>query len=156
MKKLITALVIVVVLLIVFILLGPFFVLQEGELAVITRFGKIVNTHYDAGLKIKVPLVDTVVKYPKKIMSWDGEAQRIPTRENQFIWVDATARWRMSIPPSSTSRLTPFLTPYCVSTMLLTQPLERLLVKTTSTMQCVTPTVSTRCRSTNKLKQWRA
>ncbi|MFA6821561.1 MAG: protease modulator HflC, partial [Sphaerochaetaceae bacterium] len=61
MKKLITALVIVVVLLIVFILLGPFFVLQEGELAVITRFGKIVNTHYDAGLKIKVPLVDTVV-----------------------------------------------------------------------------------------------
>ncbi len=98
MKKLITALVIVVVLLIVFILLGPFFVLQEGELAVITRFGKIVNTHYDAGLKIKVPLVDTVVKYPKKIMSWDGEAQRIPTRENQFIWVDATARWRIVDP----------------------------------------------------------
>jgi membrane protease subunit HflC len=67
MKKLITALVIIVVLLVIFILLGPFFVLQEGELAVITRFGKIVNTHYDAGLKIKVPLVDTVVKYPKKI-----------------------------------------------------------------------------------------
>ena len=98
MKNLITAFVIVVVLLIVFILLGPFFVLQEGELAVITRFGKIVNTHYDAGLKIKVPLVDTVVKYPKKIMSWDGEAQRIPTRENQFIWVDATARWRIVDP----------------------------------------------------------
>jgi membrane protease subunit HflC len=98
MKKLITALVIIVVLLVIFILLGPFFVLQEGELAVITRFGKIVNTHYDAGLKIKVPLVDTVVKYPKKIMSWDGEAQRIPTRENQFIWVDATARWRIVDP----------------------------------------------------------
>lgn len=98
MKKLITALVIIVVLLVIFILLGPFFVLQEGELAVITRFGKIVNTHAEAGLKIKVPLVDTVVKYPKKIMSWDGEAQRIPTRENQFIWVDATARWRIVDP----------------------------------------------------------
>ncbi len=98
MKKLITALVIVVVLLVIFFILGPFFVLQEGEIAVVTRFGKIVNTHLDAGLKIKVPLVDTVVKYPKKIMSWDGEAQRIPTKENQFIWVDATARWRIVNP----------------------------------------------------------
>ncbi len=98
MKKLITALVIVVVLLVIFFILGPFFVLQEGEIAVVTRFGKIVNTHLDAGLKIKVPLVDTVVKYPKKIMSWDGEAQRSPTKENQFIWVDATARWRIVNP----------------------------------------------------------
>ena len=31
-------------------------------------------------------------------MSWDGEAQRIPTKENQFIWVDTTARWRIVNP----------------------------------------------------------
>ena len=98
MKKLITTLVIIFVLLIIFLLLGPFFVVQEGEVAVITRFGKIENTHVEAGLKIKVPLVDTVVKYPKKIMSWDGDAQRIPTKENQFIWVDTTARWRIVDP----------------------------------------------------------
>lgn len=98
MKKLVTTLVILLVLLIVFLLLGPFFVLQEGEIAVVTRFGRIVNTHTDAGLKIKVPLVDTIVKYPKKIMSWDGDAQRIPTKENQFIWVDTTARWRIVDP----------------------------------------------------------
>jgi membrane protease subunit HflC len=95
MKKLVTTLVILVVLVVIFILLGPFFILQEGELAALTRFGRIVSSHQDAGLKIKVPLVDNVVKYPKKIMSWDGDAQRIPTKENQFIWVDATARWRI-------------------------------------------------------------
>ena len=98
MKKLATTLVVIFVLLVVFLLLGPFFILQEGEVAVVTRFGRIVNTHMDAGLKIKVPLVDTVVKYPKKIMSWDGDAQRIPTKENQFIWVDTTARWRINDP----------------------------------------------------------
>lgn len=98
MKKLVTTLVVIFVLLVIFLLLGPFFILQEGEVAVVTRFGRIVNTHMDAGLKIKVPLVDTVVKYPKKIMSWDGDAQRIPTKENQFIWVDTTARWRISDP----------------------------------------------------------
>lgn len=98
MKKLVTTLVIVLVILVIFLLLGPFFIVQEGEVAVVTRFGKIENTHMDAGLKIKVPLVDTVVKYPKKIMSWDGDAQRIPTKENQFIWVDTTARWRITDP----------------------------------------------------------
>ena len=98
MKKLVTVLVVLVVLVVIFILIGPFFILQEGELAVVTRFGKIVSTHQDAGLKIKVPLVDNVVKYPKKIMSWDGDAQRIPTKENQFIWVDTTARWRIVTP----------------------------------------------------------
>lgn len=98
MKKLVTTLVIILVLAIIFLLLGPFFILHEGEVAVITRFGRIENTHVNAGLKIKVPLVDTVVKYPKKIMSWDGDAQRIPTKENQFIWVDTTARWRITDP----------------------------------------------------------
>ena len=98
MKKLITTLVIIFVLLVIFLLLGPFFILHEGEVAVITRSGRIENTHTVAGLKIKVPLVDTVVKYPKKIMSWDGDAQRIPTKENQFIWVDTTARWRITDP----------------------------------------------------------
>ena len=87
MKKLITTAVVVVVFLIIVLLLGPFYILNEGEQAVITRFGKIINTQTEAGLKIKMPLVDTVVRYPKKVLSWDGDPQRIPTKENQFIWV---------------------------------------------------------------------
>ncbi|MBC8553906.1 MAG: protease modulator HflC [Candidatus Brocadiales bacterium] len=98
MKKLITTLIIIVVLVIVLVILGPFYILNEGEQAVITRFGAIINTHTEAGLKIKVPFVDNVVKYPKKVLSWDGDSQRIPTKENQFIWVDTTARWKIIDP----------------------------------------------------------
>ena len=93
MKKLTTLLAVLIVFIVVFIMLGPFFILSEGEQAVVTRFGKIVDTHTEAGLKFKMPVVDTVVKYSDKLLSWDGAAQRIPTKENQFIWVDATARW---------------------------------------------------------------
>lgn len=96
MKKVVTVLVVAAVLLILFLVMGPFYILQEGEQAVVVQFGKIVRTVTQAGLKSRVPFVDTVVKYPKKILSWDGEAQRIPTAENQFIWVDATARWRIN------------------------------------------------------------
>jgi len=99
MKK--TTLIIVIVLAIlaaaVFIA-GPFFILNEGEQAVSVRFGKIMKVHQDAGLKLKSPFIDDIIKYPKKLLSWDGEKQRIPTKENQFIWVDTTARWRIVDP----------------------------------------------------------
>ena len=97
-KKLITTVVVVILFLVIFILLGPFYILYEGQQSVVTRFGKIVDIEQDAGLKFKMPLIDNVVLYPKKILSWDGAAQRIPTKENQFIWVDTTARWRISDP----------------------------------------------------------
>ncbi|MGM0431258.1 MAG: protease modulator HflC [Spirochaetota bacterium] len=98
MKKTITALVILVVLAVVLFLLGPFYILEEGEQSVVTRFGKIINSATTPGLKYKLPVVDSVVKYSDKVLSWDGQAQRIPTRENQFIWVDTTARWEISDP----------------------------------------------------------
>ena len=96
MKKVITVLVVVAVIMVVLMLLGPVYVLEEGEQSVVTRFGAIVSSQTDAGLKFKMPVVDTVLKYPKKILSWDGDAQRVPTSENQFIWVDTTARWRIT------------------------------------------------------------
>jgi membrane protease subunit HflC len=98
MKKLIGLAVGILVLLVVFIILGPLYVVYEGQQAVVVRFGQIVKVDLDAGLKFKVPFIDNVVVYSKKVMAWDGEAQRIPTRENQFIWVDATARWRIADP----------------------------------------------------------
>lgn len=96
MKKIRNISIIVAVLVVLFLLLGPFFMVQEGELAVVVRFGKIEKVETTAGLKFKVPIVDHVNKYPKKIQSWDGESELLPTEENQFIWVDATARWKIS------------------------------------------------------------
>lgn len=98
MNKLIRNVVIILVIVIIVFAAGPFFVIYEGEQAVVTRFGAIVNSDTEAGLKFKMPFVDNVVKYPKKLLSLDGDVQRIPTAENQFIWVDATARWQITDP----------------------------------------------------------
>jgi modulator of FtsH protease HflC len=98
MKKLITILVIAVVLVSLLVLMGPFYIVNEGYQSLVVRFGQITKVETESGLKLKTPFIDNVVVYPKKVMSWDGEAQRIPTKENQFIWVDATARWRISDP----------------------------------------------------------
>ena len=98
MKKTIITIAVIVVLLLIVMLLGPFYILQEGEQSVVTRFGAIVKVETEPGLKFKMPIVDTVVKYSAKILSWDGDAQRIPTKENQFIYVDPTSRWVISDP----------------------------------------------------------
>ena len=98
MKKLIITTVVIIVIIIVFLKAGPLFVIEEGEQAVIVQMGRIVRVITDAGLHFKTPFIDEVVRYPKRIMAWDGEQTSIPTREKQYIWVDITARWRISNP----------------------------------------------------------
>lgn len=90
--------IILAVVVVVFIIANPLWILSEGEQAVVTRFGKIVDVQTQPGLKIKMPFVDSVTRYSSKILSWDGDPQRIPTKENQFIYVDPTSRWVISDP----------------------------------------------------------
>jgi membrane protease subunit HflC len=98
MKKLITITVVVIVVLIGVVAAGPFYVIDEGEQAVIVQMGKLVDVITDAGFHIKVPFIDEVVRYPKRIMAMDGEQKSMPTREKQYIWVDVTARWKIADP----------------------------------------------------------
>ena len=98
MKKFLRFIVIVTVIIIVLFMVGPFYVINEGEQAVIVQFGRITNVVTSAGLHLKIPFIDEVVRYPKRIMAWNGEQKGIPTREKQYIQVDVTARWKISDP----------------------------------------------------------
>jgi modulator of FtsH protease HflC len=100
MKNIIIVLVVIGVIGILVALAGPFYILEEGYQSVVIRFGEIVDVQKEAGLKFKMPVIDNVVKYPTKILSWDGNPQEVPSREpeSQFIVVDTTARWRIVDP----------------------------------------------------------
>ena len=75
------------------------FILNEKEQAIITQFGKpIGNSIVSAGLKWKLPLVHTVIKFDKRYLEWDGAVNEIPTKDNKYILVDTFARWRISDP----------------------------------------------------------
>lgn len=97
-KKYALRLAAVIALAVIFLMTGPFYIVNEGEQVVVTRFGGITATHTEAGLYFRVPLVDQVTVYPKLVLSLDGDSQRIPTKENQFIIVDTTSRWRVTDP----------------------------------------------------------
>lgn len=85
-------------LILVIIIARPIYIINEGEQVVLTRFGRIIDVNTEAGLQVKMPFIDKITKYSKKILSWDGAPNRIPTFEKQFIWIDSTARWQIADP----------------------------------------------------------
>jgi len=88
----------VIVLLIAIFIGGVFYTIDETEQVVITKFGKLIGQpKQEAGLNFKLPW-HTVNRFEKRILEWDGEADQMPTREKRLIWVDTTARWRISNP----------------------------------------------------------
>lgn len=98
MRRFAAVLTVLIVLIVFLAILGPFYIIREGEQAVVIRFGEIIDSSREAGLHFKMPVVDQVVKYSKRLISWDGDPRRMPTAENQFIWVDTTARWSIVDP----------------------------------------------------------
>lgn len=76
---------------------GAFYTVDETQQVVVTQFGKLVGKPItQAGLYFKVPFLQTVNYFDKRILEWDGDATQIPTREKRLIWVDVTARWRIA------------------------------------------------------------
>ena len=76
---------------------GSIYTINEAEQAVVTQFGKPVGgAVMDAGIHFKTPIIQTVIKFDKRILEWDGSANEIPTLDNKYIFIDAFARWRIS------------------------------------------------------------
>jgi membrane protease subunit HflC len=74
-----------------------FYILPEGKQAVITQFGRPVgNPATEAGLKFKMPFIQEVTYFEKKILIWDGDPNQIPTNDKTFVYLDVTARWRIA------------------------------------------------------------
>ena len=76
---------------------GAFYTLEEGHQAVILQFGRPVGEPVtDAGLHFKLPFIQDVRRFEKRLLIWDGDPNQIPTKGREFIWVDTTARWRIA------------------------------------------------------------
>ena len=93
------AVLIVVVLITIFVVPGSLYVVHQTEQAIITQFGEPVgDTITESGLHFKLPWVQKVLRFDKRWLPWDGDANQIPTKDKKFIWVDTYARWRIADP----------------------------------------------------------
>ncbi|MBH78452.1 MAG: HflC protein, partial [Puniceicoccaceae bacterium] len=82
-----------------FLLRASIYTLDQAEQAVIVQLGAPVGDPVTRpGLHFKLPFIQEVRRFDKRVISWDGDPNQIPTRGEQFISVDTTARWRISDP----------------------------------------------------------
>ncbi len=96
MKRIGAFVVVVIVIFLILVISGAFYTVREWDQVVITQFGKpIGKPKTEAGIKFKLPLIQEVNRFEKRLLRWDGDPNEIPTRDKRFIYVDTTARWRI-------------------------------------------------------------
>ena len=95
----IVAPVIMLVVLVGLIAGGTFYQVDETEMVIVTQFGDPTRAPITTpGLKVKVPFIQTVRRFDKRVLEWDGLPGQIPTLDKRFIVLDTTARWRIADP----------------------------------------------------------
>jgi membrane protease subunit HflC len=96
MKQIVQFFIIGLVLLSMIVVYDGFFILKEGQQAMITQFGAPVGLpKTEAGFKLKLPFVQKVNYFDKKVQIWDGDPNQIPTNDKTYVFLDVTARWRI-------------------------------------------------------------
>jgi membrane protease subunit HflC len=87
--------------LIVLVLVGivaadSLFTVAETELALLTKFGQILRSDFEPGLHFKVPFINQVRKFDRRLLTLDSEPERFLTSEKKDVIVDAFVRWRIA------------------------------------------------------------
>lgn len=86
----------IVLVLLGFLASGSFFIVQQSQVALLLRLGKIEDASSKPGLHFKLPLVQNVVLFDKRIQTSDTQPQRFITAEKKFVVVDSYVKWRIS------------------------------------------------------------
>ncbi len=94
MRKIILTILFIV--LILFVANTCVIILQETELAVVSQFGKIVAKYDAPGLKWKIPFIQNVRIFEKRLMEYDVNPEVIYTEDGKNLVVDNYARWRIA------------------------------------------------------------
>ena len=90
---------IIILIVVVILLLNAFYILDERLQVIITQFGEPVGGAIsDAGLHFKIPFIQKVHFFEKRILEWDGDPKQIPTADKRYIWLDSYARWQIVDP----------------------------------------------------------
>lgn len=72
------------------------FTVDETQTAIRFRLGEIVQTDYQPGLHFKIPLINNVRKFDKRVQTLDSEPDRFLTVEKKNVIVDSFVKWRVA------------------------------------------------------------
>ena len=89
---------IVVAVLVLFVLSNTLFIVTQTDQALVLQFGKPVRVEQEPGLKMKLPFVQNVEFYDKRLLDFDAESKEVIAADQKRLIVDAFVRYRIVDP----------------------------------------------------------
>lgn len=81
------------------------FTVNERERAIKLFLGEITKSDYEPGLHFKLPMLEQVYKFDKRILTLDVQPERVLTNEKKNVMVDSFIKWRIADPETFYTRL---------------------------------------------------
>ena len=74
------------------------FTVREDRQVVVTRFGKPVRVLREAGLHYRVPFLEQLSFFDRRLLEYDSNPTEIITQDKKTLVVDNFSRWRIIDP----------------------------------------------------------
>ncbi len=82
----------------VFVAFSSYFTVHQAQQAIVLQFGEPVDDVQEPGLHFKIPFVQNVIYFDKRLLDFDAEAQEVIMLDQRRMVVDAFARYRIVNP----------------------------------------------------------
>ncbi|MCX8278285.1 MAG: protease modulator HflC [Dehalococcoidia bacterium] len=89
---------IVIIIAAVIVIPQTLFVVDETELAIVTRFGEFKREHKSPGLQVKTPFAEQVTRFDKRLLRVDVAPASLLTSDKRNLVIDSYARYRIVDP----------------------------------------------------------
>ena len=97
-KRILTTVAIILGIVIGAALKGALFKTDEREYVLILRFGQIMQVHYEPGLGVKAPFIDTIQRIDKRTLRADIPPRAVPDRDRERLTIDNVVRYKIVDP----------------------------------------------------------
>ena len=84
------------ILLVAWLVSASVFTVKETELAIKFRLREIVATDFEPGLHFKIPWIETVQKFDRRVLTRNYPAEPFLTSEGKILNVDFFVKWRIA------------------------------------------------------------
>ena len=91
-----TARIVLPILALIVIMSLSVFRVQQWEQAIVFQFREVKRVDNEPGLHMMIPLVNTVKKFPLRLLNLEQQPQRYLTAEKKDVIVDYYGKWRIS------------------------------------------------------------
>ena len=84
--------------LVLLVLFDCLYVVNQVQHGVLFQFGEAIKIHKDPGLKFKIPFIQKVEYFDKRILNVEAEAKELTASDGKRVIVDAFARFQITDP----------------------------------------------------------